>query len=291
MKRMALALIVAAAACGLAEADGPEKKSPRSADEPPMCDMRLKNGSLIKGALKPLGRIKLKTRYGSLELPMDEVRSLSWGETKKEELDTVDTRHGAFRGWIDDIASIELDTGFGILKVPTTAIRSMRVRRPGQGIGDDFESGTLEAWTTFGPSSFRIQDGQLRIQPSGQYDSIQLKEELEGNYTFEVDVSNAQNAVVLWGAKDAQNATALWLSPGSARVFGGGTWYSSQLATWSYVFTQSSTLHVKVEVEDGKSVVSINGTRLGEIGIAPAGRIGLMDWSGTASFDNVVVTR
>lgn len=262
------------------------------AEEGARCELKLVNGSVIKGALKEVKSIELKTRHGMLKFAMKDVRSVQWGNVKKEEFDTVNASDGAYKGWIEELAPLEVDTGFGVLKIPTAAIRSLRISRPGKGLGADFETDSLDDWTKNGSSTWTVSGGKLQGQPSGNYDSIQFNESLEGTYTIEVEVTGANNAGILWNAQDATNANALWLSPGNIRVFGGGTWYSQQLAYWPTNYAWNTMIKVRLEVDGTKATVFVNDSKIGDVNTAgSSGRIGFFTISQAVSFDNFTVTR
>jgi hypothetical protein len=285
MKRLGLGLALALT-CAVGVRTEPEDENALRTE------LKLKNGSLIKGKLKTLATVTLKTRYGELKFPVKDLRSVTWGEVKKEELDTVSAKDGTYKGWVEDLEPLEVDTGFGVLKVPTSAIRTMRVTKPGSTLGDDFEETSLEGWTKFGPSGWTVTDGKLRNQPSGNYDSIQFNEELEGSYTIEVDVTNGNNCGILLHAKDGQNASAVWLSPGNVRVFSGGTWFNNQTIYWGFNYQWNTTIKVKIDVDGSNITVKINDQQVGTSTITgTGGRVGLFDFNGQAQFDNVIITR
>ncbi|MCE9583184.1 MAG: hypothetical protein K8T20_11890, partial [Planctomycetes bacterium] len=207
MRKVAVGLVLALA-CGLRGVS----EEPKDGGEP-RCEIKLTNGSLIKGTFKGFSSISLKTRHGVLKFVLKDLRNIVWGNVKKEELDTVTASDGAFKGWIDEIGPIEVDTGYGFLKIPTEAIKTLRVTMSGRTLGDSFDSDDLSSWTKFGPSPWTVTDGKLTEQPSGNYDSIQFNEVLEGAYTVEVDITNANNAGILFHAQDQNNASGIWLNP------------------------------------------------------------------------------
>ncbi|KAF0242521.1 MAG: hypothetical protein FD180_3863 [Planctomycetota bacterium] len=285
MRKFAVGLVVALL-CGIPGlTEEPKEEGNR-------CELKLTNGSVIKGTLKDLQSIELKTKHGKLKFALKDVRSVAWGSVKKEELDTVNATDGMFKGWIEELAPLEVDTGFGVLKIPTGAIKSLRISKPGKGIGTDFESDSLDDWTKHGPTTWAVVNGKLQGQPSGNYDSIQYNESLEGTYTIEVEVTGANNAGILWNAQDANNANALWLSPGNVRVFGGGTWYNQQIAAWGTNFAWNTMIKVRIEVDGTKAEIFINDSKVGSVTTGgSSGHIGFFCFNQAASFDNFSVTR
>lgn len=287
MKRIGVVVLGLVLACGL----GSRTEEPAEKDAV-RCEMKLKNGSLIKGTIKGLDKVTLKTKYGELKVPVKDLRSMTWGEIKKEELDTLVARDATYKGWIQDMEPFQVDTGFGVLNVPTTAIKNLRVRKDGDTLGDDFEAGDLEDWKTFGTSTWTVTDGVLQGTPSGNYDSIQFAEELEGAYTLEVELKGSNNAGILWHAKDGNDATALWVSQGNARVFSGGTWYNNQIAYWNTPVQQNANVRLKIEVDGEQATIYVNDQKMGEVRTASkSGRIGLFCFNQATQFDNVVITR
>ncbi|MEK7469001.1 MAG: hypothetical protein AAB074_16630 [Planctomycetota bacterium] len=285
MRKIAVGLALALL-CGITGlTEEPEAEGSR-------CELKLVNGSLIKGTFKDLQSIELKTKHGKLKFAIKDIRSVAWGNVKKEELDTVNATDGVFKGWIEELAPLEVDTGFGVLKIPTAAIKTLRISKPGKGLGADFESESLDEWTKIGPTTWSVVSGKLQGQPSGNYDSIQFNEALEGTYTIEVEVTGANNAGILWNAQDANNANALWLSPGNVRVFGGGTWYNQQLASWPTNFAWNTMIKVRIEVDGTKAEIFINDNKVGNITTGgSSGKVGFFCFNQVATFDNFTVTR
>ncbi|MCC6741818.1 MAG: hypothetical protein IT452_22555 [Planctomycetia bacterium] len=285
MRKVAVGLVLALACAISGTGEEAEKALPR-------CELKLWNGSLIKGTFSDLQSIEMKTKHGKLKFAIKDVRSVAWGNVKKEELDSVTATDGTYKGWIEDLAPLEVDTGYGVLKIPTSAIRTLRMIHDGKGVLADFETDSLEDWTKFGSMAWTVTNGKLQGQPSGNYDNIQLNEVFEGTYTIEVEVTGANNAGILWNAQDANNSNALWLSPGSVRVFGGGTWYNQQFSTWGANYAWNSTIRVKIEVDGAKAVVYLNDSKLGEVTVTnSSGRVGFFSISQVATFDNLRVTR
>jgi hypothetical protein len=285
MRKFAVGLAVALL-CGISGlTEEPEAEGPR-------CELKLVNGSLIKGSLKDIQSVELKTKHGRLKFAMKDVRSVAWGNVKKEELDTVNATDGAYKGWIEELAPLEVDTGYGVLKIPTGAIKTLRLSKPGKGLGSDFETESLDDWTKNGPTTWTVTNGKLQGQPSGNYDSIQFNEALEGTYTIEVEVTGANNAGILWNAQDANNANALWLSPGNVRVFGGGTWYNQQLAYWPTNYAWNTMIKVRIEVDGTKAAFFINDSKVGDITTSgSSGRVGFFCFNQPVTIDNFTVTR
>lgn len=285
MRKIAVGLVLALV-CGLSGiSEEPEADAPR-------CELKLTNGSLIKGTFSEIQSIEMKTKHGMLKFAMKNVRSVTWGNVKKEEMDSISATDGTYKGWIEELAPLVVDTGYGTLKIPTSAIRTLRVIHGGKTLGSDFEGDSLDDWTKFGSAAWSVTGGKLQATPSGNYDSIQFNEVLEGTYTIDVDVTGANNAGILFNAQDANNANALWLAPNNVRVFGGGTWYNQQLSYWAASYNWNSTIHVKIEVDGTKATVYINETKLGEVTVgASSGRVGFFSLNQASSFDNFQVTR
>ncbi len=285
MRKIAVGLVLALV-CGL------RGVSEESEAEAPRCELKLTNGSLIKGTFSEIQSIEMKTKHGMLKFAMKNVRSVTWGNVKKEEMDSISATDGAYKGWIEELAPLVVDTGYGTLKIPTSAIRTLRVIHGGKTLGSDFEGDTLDDWTKFGTSTWTVTGGRLQGTPSGNYDSIQFNEVLEGTYTIEVDVTGANNAGILWNAQDGNSSNALWLAPNNVRVFGGGTWYNQQIAAWAASYNWQSTIKVKIEVDGTKATVFINDNKIGETTVTgSSGRVGFFCFNQNASFDNFQVTR
>lgn len=285
MRKVAVGLVLALACAISGTGEEPEKPQPR-------CELRLWNGSVIKGTFSDLQSIELKTKHGKLKFAIKDVRVVTWGNVKKEELDSVTATDGSYKGWIEDLAPLAVDTGYGLLKIPTTAIRTLRVTMDGRSTGSDFEVDFLDDFTKFGSSIWTVTNGKLQGQPSGNYDSIQYNEVLEGRYTIEVELTGANNAGVLWNAQDGTNANALWLGPNSVRVWGGGTWYNQQIASWNYNYAWSSPVRVRIEVDETKAVIWLNDAKVGEVTTAgSSGRVGFFCFNQVATFDNFTITR
>jgi len=253
------------------------------------CTIRFKNGSVVRGKAKGLEKVQLKTRYGTLEVPIKELRSIAWGETRKEERDTVVTADGTFRGWLEDFSSLEVDTGFGVLKIPAGSMKAFQVSRSG-GLGDDFESGRLDSWTPNG--TWTVTDGRLNGSSPGNYTTVILyNEELPDSYTLEVDVIGNNMAGLLWHAQNQQNATGLWMYPQQVGVYNGsGTFYSQSLATWQTNVPTAYTL--RLEVDGPTTTVSINDVKIGTVQTQlRSGKVGFFVYQGSATFDNFRILR
>jgi hypothetical protein len=133
-------------------------------DAPPtyFAEVHLKNGSFIKGTVPKVPPVKLKTRYGILEFPLKDLRSISWGDAKREETDTVIAKAGTYKGYLEEMASLEVDTGYGALTIPDTAIKTFRLWEEGDALSDDFQSGSLDRWTVMGTTTWAFVDGRVQ---------------------------------------------------------------------------------------------------------------------------------
>ncbi|MCI0651240.1 MAG: DUF1080 domain-containing protein [Planctomycetes bacterium] len=255
------------------------------------CELKLRNGSVIKGKLNGFTAVTLKTKYGELRVPQESVRSATWGDSKKEEPDSVSTREGTYKGTIQHSEPLEVDTGFGILRIPTNVVKRLRVVGDRNVIREEFDDDNLDDWTKFGGAQWSVNGGQLQVQPQGGYDSIQLNEEMEGLFTLEVDINSPNGAGILWHAKSATEACGLWLGPGYARVMSGGTWFNQHTANWNPNIQWNATMRVKLEVDGENVVVYLNDARIGETRTSGnSGRIGLFATQ-PASFDNLEILR
>jgi len=248
--------------------------------------MRLRNGSAIKGKLKPVETFILKTRYGTLKVPIKELRAVMWGRPEKEERDTIRSSTGTFTGWIENEEKFELDTGFGVLRIPPDQVRELRVIRGG--MGDNFEDESLSNWSVQG-GTWKVKEGKLQCTATSNYQSqIHFEEELEGAYALEVTITGTSNLGVVWHAMSASDLYALWIQSGTVYVYGGNPWWNANLLNTTWGFNPpAGSYKVRLEVEGAKATIIINGTKLGTVTTQrDSGRAGLWVYSGAAEFDD-----
>jgi hypothetical protein len=250
------------------------------------CDLKLKNGSLVKGAFKTVSEIHLKTKYGMLKFPIKDVRTIAWGDVRKEERDTVSAKSGSYQGWIEPMDPMHVDTGYGVLKIPPADIRYARIYEKGaKNQGDDFESGQLDRWSSSG-GAWNIQSGQLKAVGSNQYNGMLLySEEMPDTYTVDVEVGANQGSVygLVWHAESWQNANVLWINSGQVYVFSGQNWWNVQSAYWN----PGQPSRIKLEVDGPNASIFVNDTKVGSVSTGlKSGKLGLFCYSGQATFDN-----
>ncbi len=106
------------------------------------CEIRTKGGSYFTGLMRGMGRIALKTKYAVMEIPRKDVTSIRVGDVEKEERDSVVTREGTIRGWLETPKeALEVNTGFGVLRIPLKQVKSLEFRSGLSGpwkLGDDW---------------------------------------------------------------------------------------------------------------------------------------------------------
>lgn len=90
------------------------------------CEIRMRNGSYFKGVVRGLDAVALRTKYGVMEIPLGDVKSIRLGDIEKEERDTVVTTEATFTGWLDSWENrLEVNTGYGTLAIPLKEVKSV----------------------------------------------------------------------------------------------------------------------------------------------------------------------
>ncbi|MEK7467701.1 MAG: family 16 glycoside hydrolase [Planctomycetota bacterium] len=287
MPRFAIAavLLVFASVCF---SDGPEKRP-----DGETCELRLQNGSVIKGMLRAPREVTLKVKGGKKTVSFDDTWSLSIGVVKREEADRVVTSEGVVEGWTTDMPDFEIDTGYGVLEIPAADLKGARFRRPGRDLTCDFSDGKLGGWAPTGASVWEVAGGVLKVKPTPMGgDMILLAPTFDGEFTIEADVTCGSWAAIMFHSEDASNAAALWLTPGIAGVYANPDWKNTAVANWQVPTVAGKAVHAKLEVNGSQVKVWIDGTFVGEANVpADAGRIGFGCWTSEATFDNLKVTR
>jgi len=286
MPRFALAIALSVlAACSFSEEPEPKPVAET-------CELRLQNGSVIKGTLKAPREVTLKVKGGSKTASFDDVWSLTIGVVKKEEADRLVTSDGIVEGWTTDSPDYEIDTGYGVLKIPAADLRSARFRRPGKDVSMDFADGALRGLIPFGKSAWTVADGVLKVEPAQTSDMILLAPTFSGRFTLEVDVKCDGWVAILFHTEDATNAAALWLMPGTSGLYANPDWTNRAVATWPVPTVAGNAVHAKLEIDGSHVKVWIDGTYTGEADVpADAGRIGFAGWTSVATFDNLTIKR
>lgn len=249
--------------------------------------VRMRNGHSLRGALR-LRELALETKYGTLKIPAHEVRSLRFGGDKPDVIVTPEgPLEGRLRGLAEELA---LDTGYGMASIPTKEVAGLHQTVPNRGFGDDFESGKLDGWTSYG-GSWKVVGGCLEVTGTNNYNTVVLfNEDVPESYTVEVECQGAQGFGILWNAQSQANATALWLNGAQTFVLGSatGSWWSWRLlAQWNVTFPGGQWNRVRIDVEGETATVWINEAKVGTVNAgAKGGKLGLFCYTGTAKFDN-----
>jgi hypothetical protein len=281
---MIRALILASAAAALS---GAWPQDAKEQDDQIPVQLKLRNGSVIKGKLAPLESFILKTRHGTLQVPLKEVRSVSWGRPAKEERDTIRSATGVFTGWIENEEKFQVDTGYGVLRISPDQVRDLRVVRGT--MADRFDDASLDGWKVQG-GSWKVENGRLRGTANSNYQSqIHFEEELEGSHVLEVSIKAANNVGVVWNAVSATDLYAVWIQQGTIYVYGGNPWWNAAAlnVNWAFPPAPGGEYKVRLEVDGTNATILVNGTRLGAVNTQrDRGRAGLWICSGTAEFDD-----
>ncbi|MCE9584725.1 MAG: DUF1080 domain-containing protein [Planctomycetes bacterium] len=285
MRRLGLVVIAALVAVSGAFTEEP-------ANAPDACELRLHNGSIIRGTLKGVTEVTLKTKGAKKTFALKDVWSVKWGVVKKEELDCVLSPEGAFEGELADVESFEIDTGFGTLKIPVGDVVQLRMVHPGKGISFDFAANTLAGWTPLGKAEWSASGGAVHSKSSTPGDMLLLNADIDGDFTIEADITSAGWAALVFHVTDHEHAEALWMIPGNAGLYGNPDWKNSTYASWSVATTATKPVHAVVEVKANHARVTMDGKFVGEADLQEtSGRIGLASWSSEVTFDNFRLTR
>jgi hypothetical protein len=136
--------------------------APREDAKP--CYIRMKNGSSFSGLVRGISRVPLRTKYGVMEIPPADVTSIRLGDVEKEERDSVATKDGGtLRGWLDSWKNtFEVNTGFGVLRIPLKDVRSLDFR----GVQKGPWSKTEREWPAFvaGDAEPAARSFQVRLK-------------------------------------------------------------------------------------------------------------------------------
>ena len=261
--------------------------SAQAESQPLQVEIRLANGSRIRGAVAPRHELTLETPYGNLSIPFREIRGIGFGEEGR--LDHVTTHDGAFSGNVATEAALEVDTGYGVLNVPFEGIRSLKLR-PEDGEGDDFEGPDLDRWRVY-QGSWQLRNGRLvGIGNSTYYGQIFYDAEIDIEYTLEVTISgNGQHAGVIWNADSESSGNVLWFQGGMVYAYGGSPWWNTNTATFNC--PTLATYEVKLQVRGGTGQLWVNGQSLGTVnGLGAGKKVGLFSYAGEHSFDDFKIS-
>ena len=142
MPRFAIVAVLSLlAACSFSE-----EPEPKPAVE--SCELRLQNGSVLKGTLKSPRAVTLKVKGGTKTISFDDVWSLTIGVVKKEEADRVVTSDGVVEGWTTDSPEYVIDTGYGVLKIPAADLNAALEKQDRKQAMDDFRSARVRVLIT-----------------------------------------------------------------------------------------------------------------------------------------------
>lgn len=283
MRRSVACMLAAALAVAVARGENPPKQAET-------CKVRLQNGSVILGTLAAPREVSLKVKGVTRTVSFDDVWSLQIGAVKEEEADRIVTSQETIEGWTTEMPDFRVDTGYGILVIPSADVVSLAFRRPVKDMTFDFSKGGLDGWTSTGNSTWTVADGVLRTEPVATGDMLLLAPTLGGTFTLEVDVACDNWAAILFHAQGPTDACAFWLMPGTAGFYANPDWTNRAVRTWTVPTAAGRTAHVKLEVNGARAKAWIDGTLIGEA-ILPsdAGRVGFAGWTAPATFDNLTI--
>ncbi len=248
----------------------------------PGFQIRTKDAQSFRGVLRRLTYFRLQTRYAELKVPIQDVKSYMPGKT-------LMTAEGPYEGVLKEPEStLQLQTEFGVLTLPMDSIVSLHQCGRSKGLGDDFETNSLDLWTSYG-GTWKTANGKLEITGLNNYNTVLLyNESLPHSYTLEVDVKGALGFGLLWNAQNQTNANALWINQNIAYVLGGGNWWNwQQLAQWTIAVPSGEFCRIRLEVEGTRTTVWIHEKQIGTVETGgQGGKVGLFCYSGQVSFDN-----
>lgn len=247
--------------------------------------VRLKEGMSFRGGLIGVSEVSFKTKYAVLEVPLKEVKSLSIGG----KTDSIKTAEGPFDGTlVSPDGDFSLETGFGVLTLPRASVTAVHQVTGNGGFGDDFESETIDGWTSYG-GAWKTSGGRLEIAGGNNYNTVVLfNEALPETYSLEVDCRGNAGLGILWNAQSQSAANALWISNNLVYVLGGGSWWNwQQTAQWTATIPANESYRVRLDVKGEEATVYINDVALGTVNTGTrGGKVGLFCFTGSASFDN-----
>lgn len=283
MKRAVVFALAAALAVAVARGENPPKQAES-------CKVRVQNGSVILGTLAAPREVSVKVKGATRTVSFDDVWSLQIGVVKEEEADRIVTSQGTIEGWTAEMPDFRIDTGYGILTIPSSDVVSVVFRRPVKDMAFDFSRGGLDGWTSTGKSAWTVADGVLRTEPAGTGDMLLLAPILGGTFTLEVDVACDNWAAILIHAQGPTDSCAFWLMPGTAGFYANPDWTNHAVRTWPVPTVAGRTAHVKLAVDGTRAKAWIDGTYLGEAVLpSDAGRVGFAGWTAPATFDNLAI--
>jgi len=289
MSRTSAFAALALLACAAVPAEEPAERRP---GDPVDCVVSLRNGSVVHGRVAGSREVKIRRKGEVKAFALEKIWSVAWDSVEKEAMDRVMTPDGAFEGELQEMDPIDLDTGYGVLRIPADAVRSLRVLHPAVSFGSTFDDASLAGWTPRGASRWTAAGGSLTVQPAATGDLLVYGEELDGPWTLEVDVTCTDWAAIVFHVGEGEPAVGLWLIPGSVSFYGNGNWKNALIRSWPAAVRSGVPARVRLEVDGKRAKVSLDGTALGEIEIGTErGKIGFGCWTAPATFDNLKVTR
>ncbi len=277
------------------------------AGEPPVesdiCELRLKNGSIVRGLLKSPREIKLTRKDDVRTLRVEDLLQVTPGGTPREQNepkrrkkapreDRVVGKGGVLDGKLEPAGPWVIDTGFGTMTVPQEDLRSVGFSGNGASILYDFGETLPLGFESIGKSPWKAEETALSVEPTASGDAILLPIPVEGDYVLEADVRCDGWAALLFNVENPQRAAALWLTPGTAGIYAQPDWKNFPVKTWKVPTREGQTLHVRLAVSGKHVTVSLDGEVLGEVDVPVEGRqFGFGAWSKPVKFDNVRVSR
>lgn len=295
MRRIAVVIVVVLAAVVGGE----------PAAEKRVCELRLRNGSIVRGELQSPREIKLTRKDDVKTLRVEELLQVSIGgapkgaggkkRQRREEpapRDRVVGKSGIFDGQLEPAGPWVIDTGFGVLTVPQSDVRTAGFWGAGAAFLYDFGEVLPTGFDTWGKTRWNASGTALSADPDTSGDALLLPNLLEGDYVLEADVRCDGWAAILFNVQDAQHATALWLTPGTAGIYASPDWKNFAVRTWTVPTREGQTVHARIAVAGSKATITIEGDVLGEVEIPTSGRrFGFGAWSKRVAFDNVRLSR
>lgn len=293
MRRLAMVSLVVLAAAVAGEPAG----------EAEICELRLKNGSIVRGTLKSPREIKLAREDDVRTLRVEDLLQVTPGGTPRPvnepegrkqapREDRVVGKSGVLDGKLEAAGPWVIETGFGTMTVPQEDLRSVGFSGAGAAILYDFGETLPRGFDSIGKSPWKANGTALSVDPAASGDALFLPIPVEGDYVLEADVRCDGWAAVLFNVENSQRAAALWLTPGTAGIYAFPDWRNSSVRTWTVPTREGQTLRIRLAVSGKHVTVSLDGEVLGEVDVPVDGRkFGFGAWSKPVTFDNVRVTR
>lgn len=270
------------------------------ASEPPVeteiCELRLKNGSIVRGSLKSPREIKLTREDDVRTLRVEDLLQVTPGGAPPEpnfrrkvpRVDRVVGKSGVLDGKLEAAGPWVIDTGFGSMTVPQEDLRTVGFLGNGAALLYDFGETLPRGFDSIGRSRWKANGTALSVDPAASGDALLLPILLEGDYVLEADVRCDSWAALLFNVEDPKRAAALWLTPGTAGIYALPDWRNTSVRTWTVPTREGQTLHVRLAVSGKHVTVSLDGEVLGEVDVPVEGRkFGFGAWSKPVKFDNV----